>query len=77
MTFYFLISIFDACASNKNNKTSVRAEVFRRIKELSKTTVNSRHWIFENDIGGAFSFSKESVLLSLTELESTSVFYGL
>lgn len=49
---------------------NIRTEVFRKIKELSKKTLNSRHRIFLIDIAGALSFSKDSLLLSLAELES-------
>ena len=49
---------------------NIRTEVFRKIKELSKKTLNSRHRIFLIDIAGTLSFSRESLLLSLAELEN-------
>ena len=49
---------------------NIKTEVFLKIKELSKRTLNSNHRIFVIDIAGALSCSKESLLISLNELEN-------
>jgi Mn-dependent DtxR family transcriptional regulator len=52
---------------------NVRTEVFRKIKDLSRKTLNSRHRIFLVDIAGELAISMKLLLVSLSELEHTGL----
>lgn len=47
--------------------------VFRKLKEMSKKTLNSRHRIFLNDIAAEVSLPPELLSEMLTELEQAGL----
>lgn len=49
------------------------ADVFGKMKDWSKKTLNARHRIFFNDIAAELSLSQESLLKYLTELENAGL----
>lgn len=52
---------------------STAAQVFNRIKDLSKKTLNSRHRVLLNDIVAELSISRDILLGLLSELENAGL----